>query len=96
MQLPPRFKGCQDDAKSGGDPAQYRCAYDKTIIEKVFSKKFADSGSPAYGVLKRWTWTNKDQETVAGWIAGQHMDPAKAAEKWVEANMAKVNAWLGK
>ena len=29
-------------------------------------------------------------------IAGQHMDPDKAAEKWVKANPAKVKAWLGK
>src|SRR3954471_11605187 len=70
VRLPARFKGCQDDAKSGGGVAQYRCAYDNTIIEKVFSAKFAKSGSPAYPVLKRWKWTNADQETVAKWIAG--------------------------
>src|SRR3989475_5461672 len=40
--LPKRFKGCVDDAKAGGDVKKYRCAYDKTIIEKVFSKKFAN------------------------------------------------------
>src|SRR5947209_3414319 len=37
VQLPPRFAGCVDDAKAGGDVKKYRCAYDKTIIEKVFS-----------------------------------------------------------
>jgi len=47
-------------------------------------------------VLKRWRWTNDDQETVAKWIAGDHMDPDKAAQKWIAANKAKVNAWLGK
>jgi glycine betaine/proline transport system substrate-binding protein len=96
VKLPARFKNCQDDAKSGGDVTQYRCAYGTTVIEKVFSAKFAKSGSPAYPVLKRWKWTNEDQETVAKWIAGDHMDPDKAAQKWIAANMAKVNAWLGK
>ena len=96
VQLPPRFKGCTDDAKSGGDVKQYKCAYDKTIIEKVFSKKFATSGSPAYPVLKRFSWSNQDQEIVAKWIAGDHMKPDKAGQKWVSQNKAKVNKWLGK
>jgi glycine betaine/proline transport system substrate-binding protein len=96
VKLPPRFKGCLDDAKAGGDVSKYKCAYDNTIIEKVFSKKFASSGSPAYPVLKRFSWSNGDQETVAKWIAGDHMDPAKAGKKWVAANQAKVNKWLGK
>jgi glycine betaine/proline transport system substrate-binding protein len=96
VKLPPRFKGCQDDAKSGGSVKQYRCAYDNTVIEKVFSKKFATSGSPAYPVLKRFSWSNQDQEIVAKWIAGDHMNPDKAGQKWVAANKAKVNKWLGK
>ena len=65
VKLPPRTdanKDCKDDAKSGGDPEQYKCAYDVTIINKLFSKKFADSGSPAYDVLKNMTLTNEDQE----------------------------------
>ena len=96
VKLPPRFKGCQDDAKAGGSIAKYKCAYDNTIIEKVFAKKFAKSGSPAYPVLKRFSWSNKDQEVVARWIAGDHMNPDKAGKKWVSQNAAKVNKWLGK
>src|SRR5436853_5960238 len=60
--LPKRFKGCQDDAKAGGNPKQYACAYGTTVIEKIFSAKFAKSGSPAYAVLKRFKWSNLDQE----------------------------------
>ena len=96
VQLPKRFKACKDDAKAGGDPKQYACAYDTYPLNKVFSAKFAKGGSPAVAVLKRWKWSNDDQNTVATWIAGQHMKPDKAAEKWVKANTAKVNAWLGK
>jgi len=94
--LPKRFKGCQDDAKAGGSVAKYKCAYDKIILNKVFSAKFAKSGSPAYPVLKRFSWTNLDQETVAKWIAGDHINPDKAAQKWIAAHQAKVNKWLGK
>jgi glycine betaine/proline transport system substrate-binding protein len=96
VKLPPRFKGCQDDAKAGGNVAQYKCAYDTIILNKVFSKKFATGGSPAYAVLKRFKWTNSDQEIVAKWIAGDHLNPDKAGKKWVDANSAKVNKWLGK
>jgi len=94
VKLPPRFKDCKDDAKEGGDPAQYKCAYDVTIINKVFSKKFADSGSPAYPVLKKMKLTNDDQEQVAKAIAGDKVDPEKAGQDWVNANQDTVDSWL--
>jgi glycine betaine/proline transport system substrate-binding protein len=96
VQLPKRFKGCQDDEKQGGDPKKYACAYPSYVLTKFMSKKFATSGSPAVGVIKRFSWTNADQNEVAGMIAGQHMDPDKAAQKWIAANKATVNKWLGK
>jgi glycine betaine/proline transport system substrate-binding protein len=96
VKLPARFKGCQDDAKSGGSVAKYKCAYDTYPLNKIFSAKFAKSGSPAYTFLKRWHWSNDDQNYVANLIAGKHMDPTKAAETWIKANPQKVNAWLGK
>ena len=91
--LPERFDGCKDDAKAKGDVAQYKCAYDVTIINKLFSKKFADDGSPAYDLLKNFKLTNEDQELVAKWIAGDKMDPDAAGKKWVEENADKVSAW---
>jgi glycine betaine/proline transport system substrate-binding protein len=94
VKLPARFKDCKDDAKEGGDPAQYKCAYDVTIINKLFSKKFATSGSPAYPVLKKMKLTNDDQEQVAKAIAGDKEDPDKAGQDWVDANADKVNSWL--
>ncbi len=87
VKLPPRTdanKDCKDDAKAGGDPEQYKCEYDVTIINKLFSKKFADSGSPAYDVLKKMKLTNEDQEAVAKAIAGDKVDPEKAGQDWVD------------
>jgi glycine betaine/proline transport system substrate-binding protein len=94
VKLPARFKGCQDDASNGGDATKYRCAYDAYPLEKLFSKKFAQSGSPAVKVLRKFQWSNADQNLVAKWIAGDKMSPEDAAAKWVKANSAKVNAWL--
>jgi glycine betaine/proline transport system substrate-binding protein len=97
VKLPKRFKACQDDGTTKAPVADYKCAYASYPLEKLLSKKFATSGSPAVGVLKRFKWPSNDaQNLVASWIAGQHMDPAKAAQKWVQANMKTVNQWLGK
>jgi glycine betaine/proline transport system substrate-binding protein len=97
VKLPPRdqaAKDCKDDSKAGGDPQQYNCEYDVTIINKLFSKKFADSGSPAYDVLKKMKLTNEDQELVAKSIAGDKVDPEKAGKQWVQDNPDKVDAWF--
>ncbi len=94
VKLPPRFRGCQDDASAGGGTRKYRCAYAADPLNKLFSKKFAQSGSPAVKVLRNWKWSNGDQNLVAKWIAGDKMKPEQAAEKWVKANPGKVNAWL--
>ena len=97
VKLPPRTdanKDCKDDAKEGGDPEQYKCEYDVTIINKLFSKKFADSGSPAYDMLKKMKLTNEDQELVAKAIAGDKQDPDEAGADWVKDNQAKVEQWL--
>ncbi|MHB8468645.1 MAG: glycine betaine ABC transporter substrate-binding protein [Gaiellaceae bacterium] len=96
VKLPARFKGCQDNVAPGIPNSAYKCAYQNEVLNKVFSAKFAKSGSPAYPVLKRFSWSNLDQETVAKWIAGDHINPDAAALKWIAANKAKVNKWLGK
>ena len=94
VKLPERTPDCKDDAKAGGNPEQYNCAYDVTVIQKLFSKKFADSGSPAYEVLSKMELTNEDQEAVAKAIAGDKEDPEKAAADWIAENQDKVDAWL--
>jgi glycine betaine/proline transport system substrate-binding protein len=94
VQLPERSADCKDDAKAGGNPEQYKCAYDVTVIEKLFSKDFAESGSPAYDVLKNMKLTNDDQELVAKQIAGDKVDAEKAGADWVADNPDKVDAWL--
>ena len=97
VKLPARSKSCQDDGSTNAPVADYKCAYSSYPLEKVFSTKFAKSGSPAVAVLKRFAWpSNADQNMVSSWIAGQHMDPAKAAQKYVTTHMSAVNKWLGK
>ncbi|MFC5162615.1 ABC transporter substrate-binding protein [Nonomuraea angiospora] len=86
--LPAYSKGCDADA------AKVACDYPPYELDKIVSKKFADSGSPAYTLVKNFTWTNDDQNLVARYIAEDKLTPEEAAAKWVTANPDKVKAWL--
>jgi len=90
VNLPEYKTGCD------ADPAKIACDYPPYDLDKVVSKKFADSGSPAYDLVKNFQWTNEDQNAIARSIAVDKMTPDAAAEKWVKDNQSKVDAWLGK
>ncbi|TDD29925.1 glycine/betaine ABC transporter substrate-binding protein [Kribbella turkmenica] len=90
VNLPKYTAGCD------ADPAKVACDYPPYDLDKVVSKKFADSGSPAYDLVKNFQWTNEDQNAVARSIAVDKLTPDVAAEKWVKENRAKVDGWLGK
>ena len=88
VSLPPYKEGCDADA------AKVDCDYPPYKLNKLMSKKFADSGSPAVDLIKNFNWTNEDQNTVSTYIAKDGMTPDDAAEKWIEDNPDKVDAWL--
>ncbi len=88
VDLPPNTPGCDTDAE------KVACDYPTYHLDKILSKKFADSGSPAVSLIKKFSWTNEDQDVVARYIAEDKMSAADAAKKWVAANPDKVRAWL--
>ncbi|HEU4545099.1 MAG TPA: ABC transporter substrate-binding protein [Microlunatus sp.] len=88
VSLPAYTDGCDADA------AKVACDYPEYDLDKIVATDFAKSGSPAYDLVKNFKWTNDDQNVVAKYIAADGMDPEEAAEKWVEANQDKVDAWL--
>ena len=69
--------------------------YPETALKKLATKKLMDSGSVFATIVTNFSWTNADQNSVAADIEGG-MEPAAAAQKWIDANPDKVNAWLGK
>ncbi|GGX29807.1 ABC transporter substrate-binding protein [Streptomyces chartreusis] len=89
IDLPKHTAGCD------ADPAKVACDYPVFDLDKIVSTSFAKSGSPGYDLVKNFTWTNDDQNTVAKYIALDKMTPEAAAKKWVEAHPDKVKAWLG-
>jgi glycine betaine/proline transport system substrate-binding protein len=90
VDLPKYTPGCD------ADPEKVDCDYPVYHLNKVVSKDFAESGSPAYDLVKNFQWTNDDQNLVAKYIAEDGMEPDDAADKWIADNQDKVDAWLGK
>ena len=88
VNLPPYTEGCD------ADPVKIACDYPKYDLNKIVATRFVESDSPGYKLVKAFTWTNDDQNVVAKYIAEDKMDPDQAAQKWVDANPDKVNAWL--
>lgn len=90
INLPKYTPGCDTDAQ------KVACDYPAYNLNKIMSTKLANSGSPAAALIKNFNWTNADQNLVAKYITADKMTPEAAAKKWIDANPAKVNAWLGK
>jgi glycine betaine/proline transport system substrate-binding protein len=88
VDLPKYTPGCDSN------PAKVACDYPPYPLNKIVSTTFAESGSPAYTLVKNFNWTNDDQNLVAKYIAEDKMSPEDAAKKWVEANPDKVDAWM--
>ena len=90
VALPPYTVGC--DAV----PGKVACDYPPYKLNKIARKAFMDSGSPAATLLKNFTWSNDDQNSVAKSLTVDKLTDDAAAKIWVDANKDKVNAWLGK
>lgn len=87
VNLPAWTPGCD------ANPEKVACDYPVYKLNKVISKKLADSGSPAAKLAKAFSWTNEDQNSVAKDIqAGA--TPDAAAKKWVDAHQSIVDGWL--
>jgi glycine betaine/proline transport system substrate-binding protein len=87
LEFPPYTAGCDKDL------TKVACDYPPYHLNKIVSTKFATSGSPAYTLIKNFTWTNDDQNAVAADITGKMSDD-DAAKKWLDANPDKWKAWL--
>jgi glycine betaine/proline transport system substrate-binding protein len=88
VKLPPYTPGCDAVA------AKAACDYPPYNLNKVASVKFANGGSPAAALAKKFQWTNDDQNSVARSIAVDKLSDDDAAKKWVDANPGTVKAWL--
>jgi glycine betaine/proline transport system substrate-binding protein len=88
LKLPPYTSGCDSNQKS------MTCDYPPYNLNKVASTKFANSGSPAFTLIKNFKWTNDDQNAVATDIALNQMSDDDAAKKWLDANTDTWHQWM--
>jgi glycine betaine/proline transport system substrate-binding protein len=88
VNLPKYTPGCDSN------PAKVACDYPLYHLNKVVSKTFADSGSPAFQLIKNFKWSNSDQNAVAKMLAVEKMSDDAAAKKWLAANPSVVSKWL--
>jgi glycine betaine/proline transport system substrate-binding protein len=88
VNLPPYTPGCDAVA------AKVACDYPRYDLDKIVSTAFAESGSPAYTLVKNFHWTNTDQNEVARSIAVDQLSDDDAAKKFIDAHPALVAQWL--
>ncbi len=88
LKLPPYTAGCDANTKS------MTCDYPPYNLNKVASTTFANSGSPAFSLIKNFTWTNDDQNAVATDIALNKLSDDDAAKKWLDAHPDAWKAWF--
>jgi glycine betaine/proline transport system substrate-binding protein len=88
VKLPAYQPGCD------ADPKKIACDYPDYQLDKVASRKFAETGGAAYEFIKKFQWTNEDQNEVASYIALDGLSAEKAAEKWVKAHESTWKAWV--
>jgi glycine betaine/proline transport system substrate-binding protein len=90
VQLPKYTSKCPTAA------AKIRCAYPAYDLDKIVSKKFAQSNSTGYQLVRNFKWTAIQQDVVAKYITADGMSATAAADKWIAAHPKEVNSWLPK
>lgn len=88
VKLPAYSEGCD------ADPKKVACDYPDYVLDKIASKKFADTGGAAYKLVQNFKWSNDDQNLVSDYITNQGMTPEKAAEKWVAEHESTWKPWI--
>jgi glycine betaine/proline transport system substrate-binding protein len=88
IELPPYVPGYD------ADPKTVACDYQPFDLDKIVSKKFAESGSPAATLMKNFRWTDDDQNTVAPLHHRGEALRDDAAKKWLDAHPGAWQPWL--
>ncbi|MFC0601157.1 ABC transporter substrate-binding protein [Streptomyces palmae] len=92
VKLPRYTDACAE--RGTADPATVDCAYPTTPLQKYLNADFARRGGEAAAFLKRFHWTERDQNEVSELIAARGMSPEEAAEHWVKAHPDIWRKWL--
>ena len=64
-------------------------------VQIAWSKSLADRSPAIAEFFDRFSLKADDVSNFAFEISGNGRDPADVAKEWIEANPARVDAWLG-
>ncbi|MEU7836689.1 MULTISPECIES: ABC transporter substrate-binding protein [unclassified Nonomuraea] len=88
INLPAYSIGCDAAA------TKVACDYPPYLLDKIVSKKFAETGGPAYELVRNFTWSNDNQNAVASDMINGKMTADEAAKKWVDENKIVWKDWI--
>ncbi|TMR96512.1 ABC transporter substrate-binding protein [Nonomuraea basaltis] len=88
IALPPYAVGCDANA------AKVACDYPPYLLDKIVSRRFAETGGKAYELVRNFTWTNDDQNAVASDMINEKMTAEEAAKRWVAENKIVWKDWI--
>ncbi|MEV0617936.1 ABC transporter substrate-binding protein [Nonomuraea sp. NPDC050404] len=88
VALPAYAVGCDDQ------PSKVACDYPPYLLDKIVSRRFAETGGQAYELVRNFNWTNDDQNVVAGLMVNEKLSAEDAAERWVAENKIVWKDWI--
>ncbi|GGP04628.1 glycine/betaine-binding protein [Nonomuraea glycinis] len=88
INLPAYAIGCDKAA------AKVACDYPPYLLDKIVSKKFAETGGKAYELVRNFSWSNDDQNAVASDMINRKLNADQAAKRWVEENEIVWKDWI--
>ncbi|MFF1839361.1 ABC transporter substrate-binding protein [Streptomyces sp. NPDC058231] len=91
VKLPAHTEKC-----GAKDPKAIDCAYPTTPLQKYLNADFADRGGAAAAFLKKFHWSEKDQNEVSELIASEKLTPEQAARHWIGTHPGTWKQWLSK
>ena len=92
VELPAYTEECGQAAadETGG----YACEYPEDVLYKAFNQDLQTKAPAAFEFLSAMSYDNAAQEEIALSIDVDGMDPADAAQAWIDANPDVWQSWL--
>jgi glycine betaine/proline transport system substrate-binding protein len=92
VALPEVTDECLASAAAGD--GLYACDYAADPLYKAASAELEGKNPAAFAFLSKLQLTTEQQSEIAGYVDRDGMDPAAAAQKWVDENPDVVAGWL--
>lgn len=90
--LPEYTDACAQAAAGNGDG--YNCDYPEDVLYKAFYEGLEEKAPEAFAFLSSMSYSNEVQEAIAALVDSEGLDPATAAQQWVDENASIWEAWL--